>query len=67
MSVKTPDHSDQEEANGEEGEDKKAEVTPITVEDMDGDNQVINVGKGMQIATDKKGKIKFAFSLAAKE
>ena len=37
MSVKTPEHSDQEEANGEE-EDKKAEVTPITVQDMDGDD-----------------------------
>ena len=36
MSVKTPEHSDQEEANGEEVEEKKkSETTPITVEDMD--------------------------------
>ena len=66
MSVKTPEHSDQEEANGEE-EDKKAEVTPITVQDMDGEDKVINVGQGVQIGRDKKGKIRFEFSKEAKD
>ena len=62
MHVKTPEHSDREE--GEEGEDKKAETTPIEVQNVDVDDQskVINVGQGVQMQKDKKGKIRFAFN-----